>query len=332
MNKKDVINLLILLSVISVATYMYVTKIYTAKCSKILLDTIVEITANSKSKNVKTMIDSTMNYIQDYENKLSYYKKSSEVWKINNSKSDSISISEDIFNMLEISADLYKKSDGLYDVTIGQLTDIWDFDKKIIPDSTTIHKAINNSGFNKIRYGENYLIRPFGIKLNFGSIAKGYIVDKAIQFMKNRGLISGFINAGGDICFFGDVSLQKIGVQHPRNKNELIAILNMDANAVVTSGDYERSFEFKGVNYHHILNPFTGYPAKNTISVTVIAPTASAADAMATTIFLMQPEKAIELIKTYNNVEAMIYYKKSDEIISLKTMGMKKYLVSENEK
>ena len=313
--------------VIAVGVIRYKTKVYTARKSKILMDTIVEISINSKDKNINDTMEKTIAFIKKLDNKFSYYEEDSYLNQLN--IRNKTKIDQDFYELLQLSKKIYIESDSLFDVSIAPLVDLWDFSRKELPNPDSLEESLRKVNYSRIVFDKDSINIPSKMKLNFGALAKGFIIDKTIQFLKRNDVDFGYINAGGDIRFFGYDRKIKLGIQHPRNKNKVISTLSIKNQAIVTSGDYERFFEIDGKRYHHIINPKTGYPVKNTISVTVLAPTAVLADALSTAVFLLKPEEGINLIKTYPHTEAIIYYKTNNEIISLKTMGIKDKLIKE---
>src|SRR3990170_1462509 len=149
-----------------------------------------------------------------------------------------------------------------------------------------------------------------GMALNLGGVAKGYIVDMAAGVLKAHGVKSAVVHAGGDMFVFQEDRTDPftIGIQHPRKKGELLGEAHVYNGAVPTSGDYERYFEKDGVRYHHILDPKTGFPAKGTQSVTIIAEDPTSADALSTAVFVMGPEKGMELIERLEGVEGVFVH------------------------
>ncbi len=330
MKKRDWINLLIIVLLIAFSYYRYNQKIYHIKNSQILMDTQVDISVSSKNKHIDKSLDKAFNIIRNYDEKLSYYNADGELHSINNNPLDSVNIDKSFFDILTIAKEIYTESNGLYDVSIAELINLWNMGEKSIPNDEQLAQAIKKSGFNKVKISPTVLYRPHGLEINLGSISKGYIVDKTMDYLIKQGVEEAYINAGGDLKIYSKNNKKtRIGIQHPRIATDVIATLEVSNMAVVTSGDYERFFEIDGVRYHHILNPKTGYPAQNTISVTVISKTAVLADALSTALFVMSPEDGIRLIKKYPDTEAIIYYKSGDDLISLKTEGIKKYLISE---
>ncbi|NQV17737.1 MAG: FAD:protein FMN transferase [Armatimonadetes bacterium] len=334
MKKKDLLKIFVLVVVVGFSALFFLNRQNTVEKTRFLLDTIVDISVTAKNKNctekkLKTIVDSTFSLILKYEKKFSYFLKDSKLWEMNNSEKDNFSIDSDFYEMLKLSSEVYSETDSLYDISIGSLTELWDFDKVHIPSLDSIEFAQNNIGFHKIKFSENQLYKPKEIKINLGSVAKGFIIDKAITFLKDNKVESAIINAGGDIRILDYPKPLRVGIQNPRKQSEVIAVLTMQNSAVVTSGDYERYFEIDGQIYHHIVNPKTGFPAYNSISVTVIASSATIADAYSTALFLMEPDDAIELTNTIENIEAIIFYFEDDEIVNLKSNGLKEYLIKD---
>jgi thiamine biosynthesis lipoprotein len=292
-----------------------------------MMDTLVEISFTTRRKNVREIMDNTIDLIAEYEKKLSYYDDKGELWRINHAEQDSVEIDYDFYELFSLAEIFYHQTEGYYDITVGALTDLWDFDRTYPPPADSIAAALENVSFTRISFKPGYLIRPPGIKINLGSIAKGFIIDKAIEYAVSQEVTQGYINAGGDIRLFSDDDKEQlIGIQHPRDINDLIDILSVANKAIVTSGDYERFFEYQGRRYHHIINPVIGYPVENIYSVTVIAPNTLLADIMSTAIFLLPPDEGIALVKSYPETEAIIYFQEANQIVSLRTEGIRKYI------
>jgi len=332
MKKKDIFGLIILILLFIWAGYRYKNKRYTFGEDAFLMDTLVNIQVEGKSQFAKSIIDSAFAFIGKQDSMLSYYKKNSIVYKLNHTEDNKIAITSDIYKMLTIGKKLYSQSDSLYDLTVGDLVDIWDFEDEKIPSDKELDVALSNVGFYKIIFDKNNLIKDKNIRLNFGSIAKGLIIDKTVEYLKNHNIKKGIVNAGGDIKIFGYTKPVEIGIQHPRKaQGKIIGILKIKNKAVVTSGDYERFFIKNQKKYHHILNPKTGFPASDAISVTVISNQAVLADAYSTALFLLGYKKAIKLANNIPEIEAIIFYEKNGKIFYKKSFGMDKYLIKISE-
>ncbi len=325
MKRRDIINIILFILVFAFAAFRYSTRTYTSQRSTFVMDTIVDIKIETKYKNANELLDNAFKLMEDYENKFSFYKKESLIWKFNNSIIDSLFLDEDLKEILSISKELYNKTESHYDITIGALSEIWDFDNEIIPTNEEIAEAIKVTDFERLKIESGYLQKPDGMKINLGSLAKGYIIDKTVEYLKQQKVISGFVNAGGDMRIFGREKPFKIGIQHPRSESsELIDVIDVGNRSVVTSGDYERYFIKNNIRYHHIIDPLTGFPSNNMVSVTVIAETALIADAYSTALFLLEPQQVIKLAEETEELEAVVYF--IDEIIEkLETQGMKEF-------
>ena len=330
MKKKDLLKILVLVVVVGFSALFFLNRQNTVEKTRFLLDTIVDISVTAKNKNciekkLETIVDSTFSLISRYENKFSFFNENGKLWEMNNSEKDSFSIDSDFYEILELSSKIYSETDSLYDISIGSLTELWDFDKVHIPSLDSIKIAQNNIGFYRIEFSKNYLYKPKGIKLNLGSVAKGFIIDKAITFLKDNKVESSIINAGGDIRIFNYQKPLNVGIQNPRKQSEIIDVLKIQNSAVVTSGDYERFYIIENRKFSHIINPSTGYPHKKAISATVIAPRAVEADALSTALCVMGSKKGIPLINSLNNVEAMIVEKNQEDILVSRSKGYKNY-------
>ncbi|MFO7660241.1 MAG: FAD:protein FMN transferase [Candidatus Cloacimonadaceae bacterium] len=332
MNRKEIISLLILLAVIIFGLYRFITRSYTAEKSQYLMDTIVRISATSKSKDVSQKIDQVFEYIKQIETDLNEYKEGGWLWQVNNSSNYKYDMQPDAYELLVLADSLYRFTGGRFDITIKPVFDLWQFSSAIpqLPDSMLIKKTLKQTGFDRIRYNQEFLYKPSGMQLTFGALAKGYIMDKAREYMLSLDLYKGYIDCHSSMTFFGNRILPEIvGIQHPRKMNDIIATLQIRDNSIGTSGDYQQFFDVDSTRYHHILDARTGYPVKDVYSVTVLNPSALMADGLSTAIFVMDPEQAVDLIKLFPGSEVIVYYRKNGSIMSLKSQGIKSIIQSE---
>jgi thiamine biosynthesis lipoprotein len=331
MNRREIVSLVILLVVVSYGAYKYITREYVETRSKYMLDTIVEISAASKSKTVGTDIENIFSYIKEMEQKFNEYDPQSMISKINMSSETEFEMDPDLFNLLQLADSLWQISDGNFDPTIKPVWDLWAFNtpNPVVPDSLTLSEALKDVGFARIQYDEDTLTKPQGMQLTLGAFAKGYILDKAIAKMKQQNLLRGFINCRSSMRFFGFSVAPLVYIQHPRNKDDSIASFRINDLSVGTSGDYQQYFDYENVRYHHILNAKTGKPVENIFSVTVVSESAALADGLSTALFTMNPDTALETISDMENTNCVIYYQQDDSIVSLKSEGMRELEFSE---
>jgi thiamine biosynthesis lipoprotein len=148
-----------------------------------------------------------------------------------------------------------------------------------------------------------------GMRIDVGGIGKGYAADQAVVAMQKAGAVAGVVALSGDIKTFGQLPGGRpfpVGIQHPRKEGAVLAWIDLQDEAISTAGDYERYFEKDGVRYHHILDPQTLQPARLCQSVTIVAREGIWADGLDTGIFVMGPERGMELVERLADVEAII--------------------------
>jgi len=204
------------------------------------------------------------------------------------------------------SKDLFVNSNGLFNPAIGNLINLWQMhrhDESDIspPDAADIDRLVAQDPDMSDIHIDGTLVesRNPGVQLSLGAFAKGYAIDLAMQYLQSQGIENAVINAGGDLRVIGQHGERpwRIGIRHPR-KDGVIAWLDTEPDeSIFTSGDYERFYMYDGKRYHHILDPRTGYPATDSISVTVIHHDAGIADAAATALFVAGPEHWHEIAR-----------------------------------
>lgn len=284
------------------------------KESQFLFNTIVDVTIISRD-HPQNAIDTAFGAIKDVDRLMNLYNKDSEVANINkNATSFPIKISSDTFWVINKSIEFSELSKGAFDVSIEPLVELWGFGKgkNRIPLESELQKKMSLVNYNNIilnKSDSSIYLNKMGMKIDLGAIAVGYAVDKAVKNLKDIAIENALINAGGEIYALGSPPKKKawkVGIQHPRRKNELLGTIDLKNKAISTSGDYENYFEENGKRYCHIINAKTGQPVNGVMSVTVIADSTIDADALSTALMLMKPEEAIRLVKNLKNVECLI--------------------------
>ena len=188
------------------------------------------------------------------------------------------------------------RTEGAYDPTILPVVRLWDFDTGgRLPSPEALAAAVSLVDYTAVRVTGALALAP-GQQVDLGGVGKGAVVDLIADHLAGQGIERFLVEAGGDLLVAGLKPGERpwrIWIQHPRTAEAALAILEIGAagerRAVVTSGDYERYLEVDGVRYHHILDPATGWPARASVSVTVIAERAAEADALATGLFVAGP-------------------------------------------
>lgn len=273
-----------------------------------LMDTEVEIILPQGSEED---FAAAFNEMRRIEKSMDIHDPESEISRVNRLASKkAVQIGKEIFEILEESVEYSALTSGAFDVSIRPLSRLWGDRGKLkeIPEAREIEEKLPLVNYKNIILDERNQTVEFkkkGMVLDLGAIAKGYALDRAIKVLQGRGIKEALINAGGDIRVMGE-RVWKVGLQHPRKENEVLAVIRLKDQAIATSGDYQRYFIKEGKRYHHIVNPETGYPANECMSATIIGPSAIQTDILATGVFILGPEKGLELIESLKDVEGII--------------------------
>ncbi|MEM2865830.1 MAG: FAD:protein FMN transferase [Candidatus Hadarchaeales archaeon] len=261
------------------------------------MDTFVEIqVVDENTAKAKEAVRAAYREIKRVEGLMSAEDKRAEIYLLNHGGTSWVELSEETLFLLRSSLDYSELSGGAFDITVKPLVDLWMKEVKEkgkLPSGERLSEVLARVGWEKLEV-ENGRARfsQEGMGVTLGGIAKGYAVDRACQVLREAGVGAGLVNVGGEIRGFGKV--WTIGVQHPR-KEEVMLVLELENFSIATSGDYRRFFLLGSQRVHHILDPRTGKPAGECMSVTVIASNCTDADALSTTLFVLGPEKGKEL-------------------------------------
>lgn len=273
--------------------------------------TVVAKDSTEAFKNIKL----AYNEMQRIEKLISSWDSNSETSKINNNAGiQPVIVSDELFQLVKRSQSISQLTDGAFDISFASVDKLWKFDGSMTSKPTTIdiENSVRKINFLNIELNpdnNSVYLKQKGMKIGFGAIGKGYAADKAKALLIEKGVKSGIINASGDLNTWGKQPNGEhwvIAITNPLNKNNAFATLPLKNNAVVTSGDYEKFVEFDGIRYAHIINPKTGFPTQGILSVTVFAPTAEIADALATSVFVLGKDVGIHRINQLVNIDCII--------------------------
>lgn len=292
------------------------------KKSLLLMGSNFDITVVAKdSVQANKHIKLAINEITRIEKLISSWDPNSQTSLINkNAGISPIKVDLELFELIERAITLSKLTDGAFDVSYASMDKIWKFDGSMIkmPNKKTINASVTKVGFQNIildRTKYTVFLKLLNMKIGFGAIGKGYAADKAKALLISKGVPAGIINASGDMNTWGkqpNGEEWNIAIINPLNKNKVFAVLPIINGAVVTSGNYEKYVTFNGKRYTHIIDPRTGYPSSGIVSVTVFAPKAELADALATSIFVMGINVGLNRINQLPKVECVIIDDKGD--------------------
>ncbi len=271
------------------------------------MDTLINVKLyNVEEKKAEEAFLKIDELYSKYELIASKYEVNSELYLVNNNMD--YELSSELLELINLGINWYDESNGLLNINMGNITNQWTIfrNELIFPNNLNINTSIDNIVIdnNKIIYNE-YL------NIDLGSIAKGFVTEKAGDILNEMNL-EYIINAGGNVKTHSESRDYKIGIKSPIS-NENIMIIEDKTVSVATSGGYERFIEYEGTLYHHIIDPKTNYPANYMKSVTVISDDALLSDILSTVLFLMPIEDGKEYIKDYE--VSVIWFSNDDEII-----------------
>lgn len=302
---------------------------------------LAAMSGEEMEKECYLIITDAFKLCSEYENMLSKTIETSDIARINNAEGKAVAVSDETIEVLKKGMEFGRLSGGAFDITIGKATDLWNFHDNaesgheggVVPAEKDLRDAISHVNYENIKIeGNRVSLTDPETEINLGGIAKGYIADKAAEYLKERGVVSAIVDLGGNIVAIGGKTSQiaasgdtqetdfKIGIKDPLSSSGgLLELIPCKNKTVVTSGTYERYFEKDGVKYHHILDVNTGYPVDtDVLSVTIIADRGYSAecDGLSTTCLALGMEKGMELVKSLEGFEAVFVDKDGNVEIS----------------
>jgi thiamine biosynthesis lipoprotein len=251
------------------------------------------------------------------EKLMTTWDPASEISRVNAAAGrDAVAVSQETFDVVRESLRASRMSEGAFDITFETLHGLWKFDQDLDPHPPTaaeVSSRLKYLGYRHVKVDESarsvFLDEPH-VRIGLGGIAKGYAVDRASKVLLDAGLVSFYVQAGGDLYTHGAKpggEPWQAGIRDPRGpEGDYFAMMAVSDHAFSTAGDYERSYVVDGRRYHHIIDPHTGYPATASRSVTIWAPTALLADEIDDAVFVLGPEKGLALVESLDGVGAVV--------------------------
>jgi len=273
-----------------------------------------EVSIIHKDPNrAELLLEESISILNNLDQKLSHYKSDSELSQLNKRAFQSPQkTTKEIFYLTQESKELNRKTKGSFDISLLPLVKLWGFfdGEDNIPSQEEIDVVLESVGMSHValnKASKEISFNRQNMEIEFGAIAKGYVCDEIVNYLKSEGVISGLVNIGGTIFGFGkniNGELWQVGIKHPRDSKKILKIISLDNEAVSTSGDYENYFFMDGKRFGHILNPKTGYPIESDVSVavSVVAPSGLLSDVLSTSIYVLGVEEGKELLKQYKDI------------------------------
>jgi thiamine biosynthesis lipoprotein len=255
--------------------------------------------------------------IDEVENLLTVYRDDSLTSLLNaRAFREAVAVPPLLFDLLKQCESLARFTRGAFDPASGALTQAWGFHKREgrIPNSSERAEAMKCSGFRHIILddrGRNVRYLREGLLLNFGSIGKGFALDLAANFLKERGISQAMLTAGGSSMLAlgappDDPRGWPVAITHPANDGRSLAEIRLRNRAIATSAATFQRFEYNNKSYGHVIDPRSGHPAEMVASASAFATTASEADALATAFFVLDPAESAALLADRGDFGALI--------------------------
>ena len=325
------IHILLLVSPASIAEW------YTHNFDVMGTRASIELWSNSQA-HASHSFSAVEKEMRRIESVMSSYQESSELSAINRlSANQTLALSPELYQLIQKSLYFSRISNGAFDITYASIGHFYNYRKGTQPNDKKIQSALTLVDWQNVTLNEKSKTINFAnnnMKINLGGIAKGYAVDRSIELLIERGVVSAIVSAGGDSRMIGDRgSIDNsandetesgaesdtdaesendqripwmIGIKHPRKSDDTALRLPLIDTAISTSGDYERYFLQGDKRVHHIINPKTGYSAAGVVSASVVGPQSIHCDVLSTTLFVLGVDKGIALINTLDAYDAVM--------------------------
>lgn len=228
---------------------------------------------------------------------LSISSESGDIYALN--RDHKADFQADSLALLNRALGVSASTDGIFDCTIEPVMEAWGFTTQNyrVPEENALNELLSHVDYRQVQVDGNTVSIPDDVQIDLGGIAKGFTSDRMMQVFADSGVTSGIISLGGNVQALGlkpDGSRWRVAVQDPENSEDNFAVVEIEDEAVITSGGYQRYFEQDSTTYHHIIDPRTGYPADSgIISSTIISRDGTLADGLSTSLFIMGVDDAI---------------------------------------
>ncbi len=259
------------------------------------------------------LLDACVARCEGFEQTLSRTIETSDIGRINAAGGAPVEVEPETAELISKALGYCRASDGLFDITIGAVSKLWDFHEGVVPAPEEIEAALPHVGYQNVQVsGTTVTLADPEARLDLGGIAKGYVSDVLLDELATEGVQSAYVNLGGNVKVLGakpDGSAWRIGVRDPNDPDggSPIARVSLEGGSVVTSGLYERQFEQDGRRYWHILDPRTGYPVEtDIISATIVSDRSIDGDGYTKPLFMMGADEARAWLASHSELQVLL--------------------------
>lgn len=281
------------------------------KTTGIYFDTVISIEIWGSTD--ETILEHCEDICAQYEQLLSRTIDTSDISRINSARGAKVQVDAKTAEVIRKGLYYSQLSEGGFDITIAPLSELWDIKNNPgnIPDQSAIDEAKSHINYkNVVLEGNTVSLKDPEAAIDLGAIAKGFIADELKAYLIEQGIEHALINLGGNILAVGGKASGEnfhVGIQRPFDeRNTVMTSVDVNGKSVVSSGTYERYFKKNGKIYHHLLNPFTGYPFDNhLLQVTIISDLSVDGDGLSTACFALGLEQGTALIESLDEISAI---------------------------
>ena len=309
LNKKSLIAIILCAVIVfGIVSYDFISGRSSCEKTSVAMGTVVTVKlfgfgADNDLDKIETEINGLENSV------LSWRKKGSDVYRINEGSGTQVSVSPDTVKIIGQCIDISDDCGGVFDITIGNVTKLWDFggDNQRLPSDDEIKTALSSVGYKNVSISGNAVQIKKGQSLDLGAVGKGFACDKIKELLDKGSTKSAIVSVGGSLLIYGSRTFS-VGIVNPDNDKQSMGTLKLKDTCVSTSGNYEKYFEQDGKRYHHILNATTGYPATSEFkSVTVVCESGLLSDALSTVCYIAGYRKSVEILKKFDAEAVFIF-------------------------
>lgn len=275
------------------------------------MDTYFSLIVYGDSSVANRAMDSAFAIIERIERIASIFDSTTEAFRLNRDGRIA-NPSPDLVEILQLSKSYYDRTEGAFDITVEPVLRLWKEGLwKNTPEEQfrRISEIKHLIGSDKLCVSEDSIVfLQKGMLITLGAIAKGFAVDKAMQAIEQAGVTIALVNGGGNVVTRGvkpGNEPWRLDLVDPDDKNRSVASFQITDRAVATSGNYERYYDAE-IKVHHIIDPRTGFPASDCISVTILTDKGVDADALSTSVFVLGSVEGLKLVESMKGVEAFI--------------------------
>jgi thiamine biosynthesis lipoprotein len=277
------------------------------------------------AKQLPLIVDAGLDEVDRIDNLMSNYKPDSALTRINKEAgAGPVLVEPELLNFIEVCVKYSQQSEGAFDITVGPLMKAWGFfrGEGRIPWSFELWSILKRVGYQKLilnRQERTIQFGQAGMELDLGGIAKGYAVDRVVEILKQYKIDRAFVSAGGSTLYGLGSPPDRDGWEvkvrdplFPKDNQKSAETVKLRDRCLSVSGNYEKFFRSGGVTYSHIMDPRTGRPVENMLSVAVLTDTGVEGDALDDVFYVEGVEKSKRLMNTWPNVDAFLFLPESE--------------------